>query len=75
MTQETIDMVFEVDGITYVHPKAREFHEMMNAVFNAEPIFAIIDDLEVFDEYGDNVTPVASFIWYGHPTTKGLMDD
>lgn len=75
MTQETIDMVFEVDGITYVHPKAREFCEMMDAWFNTEPIFAIIDDLEVFDEYGDNATPGGSFTWYGHPTTKGLMDD
>lgn len=71
----TLEMIFEVDGITYVHPRARDFHEMINSYFNAEPIFDIIDDLEVFDEYGEDVTPTRSFIWYGAPTTKGIMDD
>lgn len=74
MTQETIDDVFEVDGITYVHPKARPLPERVNAFFNTQPIIDIIDDLDPLDEYPD-VSPGGSFVWYGPPTTKGLMDD
>ena len=76
MTQETINHVFEVDGIVYTHPRAKaSIFDMMDSFFNAQPMFDIIDDLEVFDEYDGDVTPSGSFIWYGPPTTKGLMDD
>lgn len=76
MTQETINDVFEVDGITYVHPDARPPIESWDAAFNARPIFEVIDDLEDFDESMDvfHITP-QSFVWFGPPTTKGLMDD
>ena len=76
MTQETIEHTFEVDGIVYTHPRTKaSIYDMMNRFFNAQPMFDIVDDLEVFDEYGEDVTPSGSFVWYGPPTTKGLMDD
>lgn len=76
MTQETINdaFEFEVDGIIYVHPDARPSPGGFEAFFNAQPIFDIVDDLESFDEYPD-MSPSGSFVWYGPPTTKGLMDD
>lgn len=79
MTQETteeVEMIFEVDGIQYIHPDARPYLERFDATFNARPMAEFIDDLEDFEEHMDfnEVTP-RSFIWYGPPTTKGLMDD
>ncbi len=76
MTQETINYRFEVDGIQYVHPDARPYLESFDATFNARPMAEFIDDLEDFEEHMElyAVTP-QSFIWYGPPTTKGLMDD
>lgn len=78
MTQETTDTdhIFEVNGITYIHPDARPLLESWDAAFNARPMIELIDDLEDFEDNMEtfHVTP-QSFVWSGPPTTKGLMDD